>query len=220
MESLAYSYSASVNKLLEKFTPKSKTSKLNRFALSLFLMLSFNLVLGTVTPSAVLSQFSQQLPPVRVPRDLDIIAPSASSSEQTRRVQQALFNRGFNPGQIDGIYGLQTERAVREFQRSRGLQADGVVGPQTLNALGISSTSTATTSPTNSQNNPYVVVIPDPNPDDLRRLQIDLNITEARIYRSRRGVYIWAGAFNTREIAESRSYRLKGAGFDARVVYF
>jgi hypothetical protein len=39
----------------------------------------------------------------------------------------------------DGIVGPQTKRAVRRFQRTRGLIADGVIGPQTLKALGVGS---------------------------------------------------------------------------------
>jgi peptidoglycan hydrolase-like protein with peptidoglycan-binding domain len=38
----------------------------------------------------------------------------------------------------DGVYGPQTRRAVRRFQRAHGLVVDGIAGPQTLRALGLS----------------------------------------------------------------------------------
>jgi peptidoglycan hydrolase-like protein with peptidoglycan-binding domain len=38
--------------------------------------------------------------------------------------------------EIDGVYGPYTEKAVREFQKARGLWVDGVAGPRTLRALG------------------------------------------------------------------------------------
>ena len=38
----------------------------------------------------------------------------------------------------DGIFGPNTERAVKEYQKSKGLVVDGIVGPKTLKALGIS----------------------------------------------------------------------------------
>lgn len=47
---------------------------------------------------------------------------------------------------MDGIFGSQTEEAVRYFQRKNGLAVDGVVGPDTARALGMSLTGGSTSS--------------------------------------------------------------------------
>ena len=52
-----------------------------------------------------------------------------------RDIQTALNRKGFNPGEIDGIWGRNTIKAVRAFQGANGLVADGVVGPKTLAKL-------------------------------------------------------------------------------------
>lgn len=43
----------------------------------------------------------------------------------------------------DGIFGRQTDLAVRQFQQQKGLQVDGIVGPQTSAALGLRASSYA-----------------------------------------------------------------------------
>lgn len=52
-------------------------------------------------------------------------------------VQEALYRAGHDPGPGDGVFGNRTEIAVCEFQQERGLDVDGIVGPQTRAALGI-----------------------------------------------------------------------------------
>ena len=50
-------------------------------------------------------------------------------------VQTRLHKLGFDPGPIDGIRGRRTIRTVKRFQESKGLVADGIVGPDTVRAL-------------------------------------------------------------------------------------
>src|SRR4051794_7154243 len=38
---------------------------------------------------------------------------------------------------VSGYFGQETQRAVKRFQRRRGLKADGIAGPATLRALGV-----------------------------------------------------------------------------------
>jgi peptidoglycan hydrolase-like protein with peptidoglycan-binding domain len=52
-------------------------------------------------------------------------------------LQKVLATHGFDPGSKDGLFGPKTERTVMAFQRAKGLEADGVVGPKTWNALGM-----------------------------------------------------------------------------------
>lgn len=60
------------------------------------------------------------------------------------QVQKALQSKGYSVS-ADGIMGSQTCGAIKNFQSSRGLVADGIVGPATASKLGLSTTSTSTT---------------------------------------------------------------------------
>lgn len=80
---------------------------------------------------------------------------SASSAQQVlkqgakgtavRELQTLLNRAGFDCGTVDGSFGARTAQAVRSFQQSRGLTADGVVGPRTWSALGSVGSATSTT---------------------------------------------------------------------------
>ncbi|MTE18832.1 N-acetylmuramoyl-L-alanine amidase [Streptomyces sp. TRM43335] len=58
-----------------------------------------------------------------------------STGAQVGAAQHLLNQTGFEAGEVDGIFGSRTGSAVREFQRSRGLSVDGVVGARTWTAL-------------------------------------------------------------------------------------
>lgn len=74
-----------------------------------------------------------------------IVSEAATTTAQNKIIQTKLKNWGYYTGAIDGIYGPKTRQAVRYFQSKNGLAVDGIVGPKTAAALGISlSTSTST----------------------------------------------------------------------------
>ena len=61
-----------------------------------------------------------------------------SSGSVVTQIQKKLAAEGYYKASIDGIYGSRTAAAVRSYQRDRGLKVDGICGPETLGALGIS----------------------------------------------------------------------------------
>ena len=50
-------------------------------------------------------------------------------------LQQALKNKGFYTGSIDGVYGSGTTAAVKAFQKKHGLSQDGIAGKVTIRTL-------------------------------------------------------------------------------------
>ncbi len=50
-------------------------------------------------------------------------------------IQTFLNCNGFNPGPIDGLSGSRTDGAIKSFQKTVGLTADGEVGPATKQAM-------------------------------------------------------------------------------------
>src|SRR5437879_8029587 len=57
-----------------------------------------------------------------------------SSGSDVKNLQQKLKDLGFDPKGVDGNFGPGTKAAVIAFQKSKGLHADGIAGPQTLSA--------------------------------------------------------------------------------------
>ena len=53
----------------------------------------------------------------------------------TRQIQALLVYLGYDPGEVDGLPGKNTRRAVLAFQAQEGLEQDGSPGPLTQAAL-------------------------------------------------------------------------------------
>ncbi|MCP3997301.1 MAG: peptidoglycan-binding protein [bacterium] len=54
-----------------------------------------------------------------------------SSGDDVVKLQKRLAAAGFDPGAADGIFGAKTEAALKAFQKSAGIDADGIAGPAT-----------------------------------------------------------------------------------------
>ncbi len=75
-----------------------------------------------------------------------VLSKRGSTGSEVRQIQQKLKNWGYYKGNVDGIFGKQTESAVRYFQQKNRLSVDGIAGPKTLAAMGISSSSSSSAS--------------------------------------------------------------------------
>lgn len=69
-----------------------------------------------------------------------------STGDVVKKIQQKLKNWGYYTGSVDGIFGAKTKEAVKYFQRKNGLTVDGIVGANTLKALGITTTASSSSS--------------------------------------------------------------------------
>ena len=66
-----------------------------------------------------------------------VLSYYGSRGGEVTNIQKKLKQWGYYEGNVDGVYGYQTYKAVRYFQYKNGLKVDGVVGPETLSALGL-----------------------------------------------------------------------------------
>jgi N-acetylmuramoyl-L-alanine amidase len=79
----------------------------------------------STTPPATSTTPSATLPVLRPGMEGDAV----------RQLQQRLRAKGFYSGAIDGLFGTQTEAAVRRAQAANDLTVDGIVGPATWRVL-------------------------------------------------------------------------------------
>jgi hypothetical protein len=68
------------------------------------------------------------------PEDRPVVG-YGSAGDDVAALQELLTSLAFDPGPADGQFGPATASAVSAFQRSRGITADGIVGPEAWAAL-------------------------------------------------------------------------------------
>ena len=68
-----------------------------------------------------------------------------SRGDEVKRLQTALNQNGYNLS-VDGIYGVKTQAAVRDYQGRESLSVDGIAGPLTQGRLYGSGTSSGSSS--------------------------------------------------------------------------
>ena len=89
----------------------------------------------------MVNQQSQTIEDLRASRERSVVTNittrtgSVKGREHTKEIQICLKNAGFYNGNIDGVKGKNTKKAIKEFQKANGLKADGVVGAKTWEAL-------------------------------------------------------------------------------------
>ena len=64
----------------------------------------------------------------------------ARTSEEIKKLQEALKAKGDDPGALDGVMGRKTVAALKHFQAGNGLKASGKLDKETAEKLGIEMT--------------------------------------------------------------------------------
>lgn len=85
--------------------------------------------------------------------EVEALSKYGSRGDEVTQIQTKLKRWGYYDGNIDGIYGSQTQKAVRYFQKKNGLTVDGIAGPATLAAMGITSSSSSSSSSSSNSSN-------------------------------------------------------------------
>jgi peptidoglycan hydrolase-like protein with peptidoglycan-binding domain len=62
---------------------------------------------------------------------------SAASSEDIRKVQQSLNDKGYDAGPVDGVLGARTRAGIRQYQASEKLTVTGRLDAETAGKLGV-----------------------------------------------------------------------------------
>ena len=110
--------------------------KQNRFKTPFFKLCAFILSL-----TCTISTYTLYIDKQEKENAVTTLSKIGSRGEEVRQIQNKLKQLGFYNGSIDCIYGSATQRAVKRFQSSVGITADGIAGSKTLLYLGLNSSS-------------------------------------------------------------------------------
>ena len=119
-----------------------------------------------------------------------------SKGEDVKTLQKALIKFGYNVT-ADGDFGAKTETAVKAFQKSKGLLADGIVGNKTWQLLGVTQQETNTKSVDSS-------VLYSPLKVHITKLS-NRPITYISIHYTAGGSSRKGSALNVKKVFESRN---------------
>ena len=113
---------------MQRITLHSPPVKNPRRAIQIIAIVALNLLIIALLPAD---------------RTVDALSKMGSTGNEVRQIQTKLINWGYLNDKVDGIYGSKTRDAVILFQKKNGLTPDGIAGPATLRAMGISSGSSS-----------------------------------------------------------------------------
>ncbi|MGQ0839489.1 N-acetylmuramoyl-L-alanine amidase [Actinokineospora sp.] len=68
-------------------------------------------------------------------RPLAFMVSAPITGDDVATLQERMLELGYDAGRPNGVFGAQTESALRNFQRDYGLTVDGICGPETVRAL-------------------------------------------------------------------------------------
>ena len=124
----------------KKNTEQNATKKIKYKKLILFIFTLLAIIL-TVTGIAFKNN------------EVEALSKYGSRGDEVKQIQTKLKRWGYYNGNVDGIFGSQTQEAVRYFQRKNGLTVDGIAGPATLKAMGIYNSSNSSSSSSSNNSN-------------------------------------------------------------------
>lgn len=96
---------------------------------------TYEALMGAAMPENMSSRYGTEAPTTLAQAVADkAVFPIVTANNEIKVIQQALKSQGYNVD-VDGVFGVATEQAVRSYQENRGLESDGVVGQETFYSL-------------------------------------------------------------------------------------